>query len=244
MDTTIRTTVIIGSLLTIGVAYATPSVNDLCIRAQDAYEKKEWLKALGLYENVEMKGSPVWYNMGNCCYKMGNPSQAIIYWKRAMSGASADEQGDIMHNLGVAYEKLGQKKDRSFYTIVERWAYRFPLLPLQLIFLFCWYALWVLFLMGTAKHPFLFYTALFSLTILLILMSIILGSSYYRHSYKKGVVVKESVSLFAGPHEQYHPVGTVTLHDELRIHEQRTGWYKVARADQYGWIASIAVELI
>jgi len=217
---------------------------ELFVRGNKAYEQNQWGEALRSYEAISKKGCAVWYNMGNCFYKKGNGSQAIICWKRAMPGASVDEQLNIAKNLRSAYEKLGYKKDGPVYTLFEQWAYRLPLLPLQLFFLLCWYALWIIPLVDFRGRFFLLYGALLGLCFMMVLIGNILRTHYYLYAHTRGQVVKEQVHLFAGPHEQYHEVGTVALTDEVRIDEKRAGWYKVARGNQYGWISSAAVEPI
>ena len=142
MDKAIRKSFII-LCLSASLCGAQPE-QELFVRGNKAYEQNQWGEALRSYEEISKKGCAVWYNMGNCFYKKGNGSQAIICWKRAMPGASVDEQLNIAKNLRSAYEKLGYKKDGPVYTLFEQWAYRLPLLPLQLFFLLCWYALWII----------------------------------------------------------------------------------------------------
>lgn len=220
------------------------SARELFAQGNNAYEQKQWSEALRSYEAISNKGCAVWYNMGNCFYKLGSRSRAIICWKRAMLGASVDEQMDIAKNLNIAYEKQGYKNNVPPYTFFEQWAYCVPLLPLQLLFLFCWYALWIVLLFGVRGRPFLFYGIVVGLWCATLLVGNVVRIQYFFYTHKRGQVVKEQAHLFAGPHEQYHEVGTVGLFDELQINEKREGWYKVAKGDQHGWIPAAAVELI
>ncbi len=220
------------------------NAQELFLRGNEAYEQKQWTDALRSYEVISKKGCAVWYNMGNCFYKKGDALQAIVCWKRAMPGASVDEQFAIAKNLGVAYEKLDYKKDAPVYTMFEQWAHRLPLLPLQILFLLCWYLLWTVSTLGSRGRPFLWYGVLLGLFCTLMLMGNILYANYYLYTRIRGQVIMESAHLFAGPHEQYHEVGTVSLLDELQIDAKKAGWYKVVRGYQYGWIPSTAVELI
>ena len=161
-----------------------------------------------------------------------------------MPGASVHEQDAITKNITVAYEKRGYKKDGPVYTMFERWAHRFPLLPLQLLFLLCWYLLWMIPFFGSRVRPLLLYGVLLIVFCALVLIGNLLYTNYHLYVCRRGQVVRESVHLFAGPHDQYHVVGTVSLADELRIDAKKAGWYKVARGDQYGWIPAVAIELI
>lgn len=208
------------------------------------YEQREWGDALRSYEAIEKKGGSVWYNMGNCWYKQGDALQAILCWKRAMPGASTDMQAAITKNIGVAYEKLGYKKDGSVYTMFEQWAHRLAVLPLQLLFLLCWYALLLLLLFGARGGPPLWYVLLLVLLCCMVLIGTILYTNYRLYAHPRGHVVREAAALFAGPHAQYHEVGTVSLADELCITEKRAGWYKVASGEKQGWIPSASVALM
>ena len=243
MDRFIRKSFIILCLFATALSYAHPR-NDLFDRANDAYQKKQWGEALRLYESIDQKGCAAWYNMGNCFYKLGNRVRAIICWKRAMPGASVGVQRDIAKNLAVAYEKLGHKKDGLIYTQLEQRAYRIPPRSVQLLFLLCWYALFIFFWFGPRRRPLFFYGGIAGLSCAIALLGALLWSSYAVHAYERGQLTKESASLFAGPHEQYHAVGTVSLLDELRIDAKRTGWYKVAGSNKQGWIPSADIALI
>ncbi len=242
MDRAVRKNIVIFLTFIPAIFYA-QNAQELFLRGNKAHEQKQWNDALSLYNTIEKKGRAVWYNMGNCFYRLGKFSQAIVCWKRAACGASLIEYDDSMMNIAAAYEKLGNPKEDSLFIAFERWANVLPTLPLQVLFLLCWYALWIIGMVGYRRRI-LFYSVMFGLSFLVIILGNILLTKYYAQKYEKGIVVNNTSQLLAGPHEGYHTIGNVPLADELLVYEKRPGWYKVAGHNAQGWIPSSNVEVI
>lgn len=242
MDRSIRKTVIILTL-TVFVCSAEQR-QELFAQGNSAYKKYQWREALACYEAIDNKESVVWYNMGNCFYKIGDTLKAIVCWKRAQHDVSFTGQSVVAKNLAVAYKKLGYKTEDSFSMRSKQWAQSFSLFPLQLLFLFCWYVGWGIWFAGIRYRPFWWYGFLMSLCLLALLVGYMLLTHYYVQTGVTLMVTKEETPLFAGPNERYHQVGTAHWCDELWVEAQRLGWYKVTQGDRYGWISSAAIELI
>lgn len=243
MDTTVRNAFISMGLFII-IASEASELSPCWQQAHDAYEAHQWQEAIQLYGQTGYQGSAYWYNIGNCSYKLGDYKQALLYWKRALRGASAQEQENIVHNIHFLCLKLGYQSDILVPTFLERWVLRFPLLLFQLLLLFIWYV-WLFFLVrGTRQRSFLLYGGILLLLATLLCVGFLLQTSYSLHTYERGVIIKEKVSLFTGPHDQYDTLGQLSLYDEVQINETRLGWYKVARNGRNGWIPSKSVTIL
>src|ERR1700722_3305000 len=72
---------------------------EIFLRAHKLYEQKEIEQAYALYQSIENKGSAVWYNMGNCNYKLGKFLEAYACWHQAKKNATAKEFQDILYNI-------------------------------------------------------------------------------------------------------------------------------------------------
>ena len=71
--------------------------------AADAYSKGEYANAVELYENVlktSGESAQIYYNIGNCYYKMGKTASAILNYERALLLNPGDE--DVRFNLEIA----------------------------------------------------------------------------------------------------------------------------------------------
>ncbi len=243
MDRSARSVIIISVLLGISPFVYAQNSQEKFLRGNKAYRQKQWSDALSLYTSLEKKGRAVWYNMGNCFYKMGNTVKALICWKRAAFGASPSEYSDIETNIGMACKKLGVFQQRDQHVPWDRWANCLPPLPLQILFLLCWYALWFIVAMKPFRRTIL-YMVIIGLVCTIIVLGGVILQTYYVQRYERGIVMNRTAHLLSGPHEGYHTVCSVPLAEELFVYEKRPGWYKVSGNGVYGWIPFNDVEVI
>lgn len=78
--------------------------------AEEYYRQGRYSAALGAYEE-QLKNAPnspyLYYNIGNCYFKMGSTGLAVANYYRAFRLDPRDE--DIRHNLNLALESAGEK---------------------------------------------------------------------------------------------------------------------------------------
>lgn len=79
-------------------------------QAEDLYRQGKFSAALGAYETV-LKNYPndpfVYYNIGNCYFKIGSRGLAVANYYRAFRLLPRDK--DIRHNLALTLEESGEK---------------------------------------------------------------------------------------------------------------------------------------
>src|SRR5438876_682733 len=113
------------------------------LRGNKLYESGNYDKALDAYQMIDSKGRAVLYNMGNCYYKKGDYSRALVFWSRAERRATAQEIAHIEQNKQHVFAKIGIHQADGwddwllsfFFSLIPY----FSLLSLQLVFLMCWY---------------------------------------------------------------------------------------------------------
>jgi len=99
---------LIFMLLAAGVAAATNEPDDgqwrkRFYRANGAYAEGDYDRALELYEALVEEGvdsGALYYNIGNCFYKMKDPARAILFYQRARRLIPSDP--DLQANYAVA----------------------------------------------------------------------------------------------------------------------------------------------
>ncbi len=78
--------------------------------AEEYYRQGRYSAALGAYED-QLKNAPnnpyLYYNIGNCYFKMGSTGLAVANYYRAFRLDPRD--ADIRHNLNLALESAGEK---------------------------------------------------------------------------------------------------------------------------------------
>ncbi len=235
--------IIIGVLLGVPIFLNCHRAQEMFLQGNRSYVQGACNDALASYRAIPNKGRSVWFNMGNCYYKLGNYAQAIACWKRADRGSFCAEHDDIVSNVCATYEKLGKKASHFWlYDMLARLLTYIPVLVLQLLFIGSWYVL--LLLLFCCRRTWRFYIGAMLSCCAVLLLGAMLLVHYYAYWYERGVVVEDSVLLFSGPHVRYHKLGEVSLADEVFIHDKRPGWYKVAKQDLQGWTSVQGIEII
>ena len=97
-------TVLLGALL------ATPLyAQEKLQQAESFYRAGQYAQALSVYEQ-DLKNNPkdpyLYYNIGNCYFKMGSKGLAAAYYYRAFKLRPQD--ADIRHNLSLALASGGE----------------------------------------------------------------------------------------------------------------------------------------
>jgi len=90
--------------------------------AADAYSNGEYAKAAGLYEDIlktSGESAKVYYNIGNCYYKMEKIPSAIINYERALLLNPSDK--DALFNLEIAKLQTIDKIDPLDKFFLSEW---------------------------------------------------------------------------------------------------------------------------
>ena len=83
---------------------------DLYKSAAQLYKTNQFEQAAADYEKILSQGyktAEVYYNLGNCYYKLNSINKAILNYERALKLAPQDE--DALHNLAIANTKVIDK---------------------------------------------------------------------------------------------------------------------------------------
>ncbi|MCX5922613.1 MAG: SH3 domain-containing protein [Candidatus Dependentiae bacterium] len=218
------------------------TTQELLLRAYTCYQQKDFSQAYTLYESIEPKDLLVWYNMGNCCYKLGNVVQAVAYWHKARRHALPEERATISYNIDVAEIQLAVSGEHGVLAKLERKLDAAPLFWLQIMFLFCWFSCFFFikkYNRGTK------YRALFgSILIIVTLSSGLAVVIKYKSLQQRGVVMKPNVSVFAGPDQQYHVVGVLNAACPVTLVEERESWCKIKHQRCSGWVPKEMITVV
>lgn len=97
-------------LLMVNIMLGATWLDDLYLhRAMSAYADERYQDALNLFSKVEKKESRVYYNMGNCLYKLEKYPEAIeLYLK-------VDNSHEKLHNIANSYVALHSCKNAVNY---------------------------------------------------------------------------------------------------------------------------------
>ena len=235
---------LIGLLLFFSMLHAR-DVEETFLQANNCYKQKDFSGARTLYEKINKKGVATWYNLGNTQYELGESVQALVCWRNAQRHVYAEHDlEDIAYNIGVVEGELGKATPPHgwLYDFLARLIALRSLFAFQLLFLACWYALFV-FVMRS-KRSRMHTTAM----VLLLLVNGVSGSvlfmKYRTHTQKKAIILAANTPLFIGPNDQYHKVGVLSRADEVSIQDEHEEWCKVCCKDTVGWVQRGALATV
>ena len=227
-------------LITSAISYATTQKFE---RAATLYNQKQFDQAYTVLQDMKPKSSTVWYNMGNCAYKKNELDHAIACWRCAHATAYPAARDTIEYNIDVVEKKLNKNTQESFLKKIFDFYRSIALIIFQLFFLVSWFSL--LLFIKKYKHGTKYRSLLLGLLLFVTMVSgIALGFKYHTINQHRGIVMRHNVSLFAGPDEQYHVLGSLDGVSEVVVHEQRPSWCKVSTEQGSGWVVQDSIVVV
>lgn len=225
---------------------------DIRSDADSAYAREQYTEAIKLYEQVPVSAA-VYYNIGNCHYRLNNLAQAILFYERAHLLSPGNE--DIRFNLSMArgktVDKLVPRHEfffvgwyRSLCNImsVDAWAY---LAIASLILGLVGLLLYVFLPLGRLR------TLSMAIGIILLLVcafsNLFAFSQRYALEHRTGaIIMTNSGSVKSTPSDTGKDL--FILHEGTRVEitdDTLQGWFEVELSDgKKGWIERKHVEVI
>lgn len=236
---------VLFSLIMLGatsLAGAQPSLT----QAEELYRQGQFSAALSAYEEI-LKNHPkdpfVYYNIGNCYFKMDSKGLAAANYYRAFELAPRD--ADIRHNLTLALASGGEKFVPSGIPIILHKAFFSLSLPelKGLVYVLFWLVcLLVLVYLVRRKWSHL---ATVGLLVLLACGSWL----YVRMGLVKAVravIAVPVAEIRSGPGTNFPASASAAQGHLLRIEDEKDDWYEVILTSQglKGWIPKKDIEKI
>ena len=214
--------------------------------AESFYRQGKFSAALSLYEQ-ELKNHPndpfVYYNIGNCYFKMGSKGLAAANYYRAFKLAPRDS--DIRHNLSLALSAGGERLiPAGIPAVLHRAFFYFSYSELEGLAFVLW---WLLCTLGgiwlvTRKFGRVF-------LVCLILSALCGGWLYLRYGLEKAplaVVAAPVAEIRSGPGSNFPASASIAQGHLLTVQDEKDAWYEVVLKSQglKGWIEKTAIERI
>lgn len=214
--------------------------------AEDLYQRGQYAQALSAYEQ-ELKHYPnnpfLYYNIGNCYFKMGSTGLAVANYYRAFRLNPRDK--DIRHNLELALSASGESLVPAGMPVsLHKAVFGVSFTELKGLlsvcaWLFCLLAgLWLL----TRKAG--------KLTVISgVVLLAVAGWFFVRHSWQReplAVVAAPRAELRSGPGENFPASAMVTQGHLVQIIDQKGPWQQVVLRSEgiKGWMENSALEHI
>jgi len=215
-------------------------LNDF-VQANEAYANGDYQKAIDLYLAVIQNGHPtgsLYFNIGNCHYRLDQIGWAILFYERAMRYIPDDP--DLLFNLQHARNQVEDADEKKTMVPLKSTLNRLNLSELFWFMMICHIGFWgILIVRRFHRSEWSYYT----FVVMSILWSISLVSfsiKWYDLNYdNRGIVVASTTVVRAGPDEretalfELHAgsiVGCERLEDDWRLIQfasGKRGWAKI-----------------
>ena len=224
-------------------------------RANALYKAGEFAKAYDLYLQIPNKSPQLYYNIGNCAYKLGKHGYALAFWRRAEHTWGFFDREELLKNIALvkqlaSKQLIGDAKTEptaivAFFSSCRQslvsLVTSIPLLYLQILVLFFWLILLFYLRALRRKH---------NKIIIFILFACLLataGALAVKYSLKQkiqAVIVRPETELLSGPGNTFTRLGLLRECSEIDILVESGDYYKIRSNQHIGWIGKQAAEKI
>jgi len=225
-------------------------------KADSAYKNEDYKLAACLYESVidqDGESAALYYNLGNCYYKMENVALSILNYERALLLDPGD--GDIRTNLALARgrttDKVTPPSEMFFITwarslsnimSIDRWAktgvcsFILMLLCLSIYF----------FSSKTILRKIGFYVSIAMLALTIVANLCALWQHHTLKHRDTAIVLTPSISVKSSPNQSSTDLFVIHEGTKVSIEDaSMKGWKEIKLEEgKVGWIPSDAIEII
>lgn len=230
-------------------------IRDDLHKAEEGFKSGDFPEAISRYEGIIQKGwtnGEIYYNLGNCYYKLGEYGKAILNYERAKLYLGND--ADLETNLTLAnlriYDRITPLPRIFIIRVIEFIGGLLPVRRWALLFLVSeWLLLLCLILLNTVHRP--QWRRLFIISFVVLVGAFVLSGGFFlqqkvqKENSAHAIVLQEKVTAKSAP--ESGSTELFTLHEGVKIRLLRTvvGWSEIRLADgKRGWLPGSAFEII
>jgi tetratricopeptide (TPR) repeat protein len=243
----------IAGFLLIQSADASVENADIYNNANDLYTKKEYHKALELYQELANRGiqnPSLYYNLANAHFKIGNIGYAVLNFERALllKPFDRDIRSNLEHVKAQLEDKIRPLYDEGIFRLL-RTLFSFLRLKITVYLEIILFTSLIVLLLSflflphsrrRLKNPLIVVGVLY----MVILIGMISQYSYERR-YPKGIILQKVLDVKSSPLAESETLFILHEGAKFKLIEQRGEWIRFSTQDgRQGWILQEGVELI
>lgn len=223
--------------------------------ANEAYRQGKFNEAGLLYQkilNEELPTAALYYNLGNCHFKMQNTGQAILYYERALKVSPLHR--DARFNLNLANSMIRDEFQVSGKLFLIQWwqmgssvlsASSWVIIHVIMFIFSLIAAAFFLLKKGAVTKKRWFRMSLTLLIFSLVLLGLGIQRHYDTNIIKHAIVLKDTTTMMSSPGEGSSILGEFHEGTKLRVVRTEKGWYETVTPDGHkGWIPAGDAEII
>lgn len=219
--------------------------------ASEHYNNGDYTSAAMNYRIIEgenIVSSELYFNLGNCYYKLDSVANSILYYEKALKLNPRDD--GARENLAKAINLIDDPIPSINQFFLTRWInWTSDLLPPMvwgiLSLLALWFISWML-VRSVKGHTFHQDRIKYGVPVLVFLLSLFFAYvSYENQTSSDFAIVMESISVRAAPDDQSQVTKTIMEGEKVMILDKLEGYYKVRFVNyEHGWLPETAVRRI
>jgi tetratricopeptide (TPR) repeat protein len=237
-----------------GLVQASEPPEYLFSLANSAYQKGNYMEAEQDYLHILASGvdsGPLYYNLGNACFKQKHIGDAIYYWEKALQKSPGDR--DSSDNIELAnlmiVDRLELPPDPFPLRALH---YAFGLLTetqvgwLAFVLFLLANGLFAFYLLANNRFEFRALIASLVMGILFVIFGCsFLWKTYDRDYRKKAIVIEQKADVRSGPGSENITVFTIHEGLKVRVHDSSNGWRQVSLPNGWtGWLRESEIRIL
>lgn len=228
---------------------------DLFQEANSLYKAGSYKEAIKRYEDIVATGSvssELFYNLGNCYYKLNSVAPSIYNYEKALKldPLNEDAKNNLIFAKRLALDRIEELPKSVFQKFNDRFLTIFTYngwAIFSIVFSFITAILFLVYYFSKSplKKRFFFTTSLISL--ILLLLSIIISFQQYNSSLKtvEAIVFAEEVSVKNEPTKRADEAFVLHEGTKVFVLDKVDNWNKIRLIDgKIGWLYTNEIQLL
>jgi len=228
------------------------SASELYQQAGQLYKAKQFQQAADLYEKIISQGyksTDVYYNLGNCYFKIDSVGKCILNYERAQKLSPDDE--DVKHNLQLAsLHTIDKIEPVPQLAIITWWNNFISFFSSKTWGIFSLAALWLALIIAaigifSGMRRFFFGSAALIFLVSIIFLSLAIFKQTREKRSDVAILTASSANVKSAPDENSSNLFLLHEGTKLQLLDHVGNWNKIQLADgKVGWIDQGSFEKI
>jgi len=242
-------------LLLSASTFVAQTSTDLFDKATAAYTKTAYQEAIDLYTQIEeqqLVSSTLYYNLGNCYYKLNKVANTIYYYEKALllNPLNSDATNNLEFAKRMTIDRIEELPKTFLQRLEINYIQKFSYNQWALITVICSFLTAVLFLLfyfSRASHKKRTYFLSSMLLLILCIVSTTITYNQYQTSIhtKFAIIFASKVTVKNAPTDTANEIFTLHEGTKINVLDSVDNWKKIRLADgKVGWISADALKEI
>lgn len=223
--------------------------------ANALYQQQDYENAAKTYLQIVDAGyesAELFYNLGNCYYKLNKTGWSILYFEKALKTDPDNE--DVQFNLSLAKLRVNDRIDEVPEMMLMQWFKKFLRAnnadqwgKIALFFIWAFFIGSTIFLFtkNIVLKRITFLSSIFFVLVSLLTLAIAFQQYQFERNQKEGVVMVTNTYVKSSPDANSTDLFMLREGTKFQTLEKINDWFKIKLADgKVGWIRHTDIHLI